>query len=625
MRMTTRLQTAVIITILGLLFFDFHLGVADRDAFSWMDPYQYYEFARDVMHGTRAWSEFALPSIFPFFVLPALLIHESIPSALWTNMAFMLILAAAIFLLCRTLEIRSPLVAVTLTLSSPLLLGLSRSLYVEFALTTLVAIGLLAWLRWIDTAKPVDGLLLALCLGVGFMTKMTYPLFFLVPLAGCLIEFSVRRRWGRAIAAGMILLIPSLLVLVIQYLVFPRSFVYYTNFGNTQIPIMRLIGPPEWLSWDSLFYYYTQTGKTLLFVITPFLVLPALQALRSIKRHGVSDLTDPRATLWLFLLGPLTLLILQPVKEPRHVAPCVIPAVLLIARAIQDIRFPILRNTVSIAAVILAAAQYGLVTRQLLSTPYFMRGAIHIEEISEMLLDAEPATAIHRMTPLAEQRKHWAFTRNFVVSGFEPNVALALNWQLMPGIVYDLDTLTSADVPPTAVPYQKFEDLYLLTAFNTYNRRIGWHGYLRTLDREDVLEHADVVLVQGKASSDLESRLHDFELTGTIDAGDDTVRVFTSYDDAHRPYRELYAMEFLRRSPNLPPIEMNTVQRDRVNTAVLRGDFKTADALLARYPGLPPFGTAPTRNIYWIRTYVFLHRLVVPKLYEYHRAKRGSN
>ena len=81
-----------------MLIFD----TSSRDAFSWMDPYQYYSFAQDVLEGHRSFSEFEVPSLFPLFVVPFLAVSgPSIPHAFWVHVAFTILLLIAVHLHCK--------------------------------------------------------------------------------------------------------------------------------------------------------------------------------------------------------------------------------------------------------------------------------------------------------------------------------------------------------------------------------------------------------------------------------------------------------------------------------------------------------------------------------------------
>jgi len=105
--------------VLAALFaWDFYFDVRDRDLFSWMDPYQYYGFTVGVLDGSEAIDSFEIPSIFPFFVMPLLAFEPSVASALWVNVASMLLLLLGVHLLCRELGLRTPSVIVALLVQS---------------------------------------------------------------------------------------------------------------------------------------------------------------------------------------------------------------------------------------------------------------------------------------------------------------------------------------------------------------------------------------------------------------------------------------------------------------------------------------------------------------------------
>ena len=115
---------------------EFIAAISRQDAFTWMDPYQYFEFARDVSSGVRAFNQFQLPSVFPFFIVPFLAIRPSISFALGANTLFMAALLFAGYRLCVHFNVRKWYYAVAVPfLCSPLIIGLSHSLYAELALS----------------------------------------------------------------------------------------------------------------------------------------------------------------------------------------------------------------------------------------------------------------------------------------------------------------------------------------------------------------------------------------------------------------------------------------------------------------------------------------------------------
>lgn len=589
--------------LLAVLFgVDFHSDVRERDVFSWMDPYQYYDLANFVLEGRERFSGFDVPSIFPYFLVPLLAVEASVPTALWINFASTLLLLFGVHRLCRELEMQTPSpLAALLVLSSPLLIGLSRSLYLEYTLSALVAVAFLLWLRFLRQRSWSAGLGFGLVFALGLMTKMTFPLFFALPVAAAVIERLVAGRSRETLPLLGATLIPTGLVIVIQSVLFSRSVDYYASLGNTTLPIMHLIGPPEWLTWPSAGFYFGATARTLLFLLTPLLIGAVGLAVAHRHRLAWRDLAGPRAALWLWLIGPLLLLIVLPVKEPRHVAPCAVPAVLLIVLAIEALPSRTLRASGMAVALLLAGVQYGLVTRGGLETPYFLDRSLHWQEIGDAMIGSvDPAAYAQTRGDL--RAMHWKFDQNVAIAGFPANEALALAWQLFPAVVFDLETLDDPRHSSGRIPYTTFEDLYLFTALNIYNRRCGWHAYYETLSRDTIVGNAEFVIVLDPGAGSLEDRFPGHALLASVERRDGIVRVLRSREPHSVPYRTLYAREFLARNPGLPEDEALVVAQELLMAAVLAGDDAEVGALLRAFPALRR--EAPSsRNIHWIGGY----------------------
>jgi len=580
---------------------DFHFDVRHRDVFSWMDPYQYYDFARGLLAGNEHIGSFEIPSIFPLMLIPALAIDASIPSALHTNLAFTALLAWAVFRLCREVGISSPAwLVVALVLSSPLLLGLSRTVYIEYGLSAVVALAFVFWLRFLRAPDFGSGLRFAITFAVGFLMKTTFPLFFVAPLGAAIASHLHERRSGVSMAFVYATLTPIALVVLIHATVFTGAAGYYERLGNTFIPIMKLVGPPESFSWDSAHYYFAEMGRTGTALLTPFLLLAAVLGIRRMSGMRMQSLGSPRTALWLWLLGPLVLLIAEPVKEPRHIAPCVVPAVLLIVIGIESCVRRSFRLPLLAAAGILAIAQFLWVTRGALETPYFLDHPLRWTEIRGAMVESA-VSPVYRATPPAVRPLHWSFNQNVVLAGFSANEALAITWQLFPGVVFDLSTFADPERMSPAVPYAQFEDLFLLSAFNTYNRRSGWRHYYESIPREDAIRNADFVLVNDVDGIDPGSRFPDHTLVRSVPREIGSVHVLRSRLPT-TPYRVIYAQRFLARSPMLTAEERRVVSADLLMAAVLGGYRDRAENLIRRDPDLQnAFGSV--RNIYWIGGY----------------------
>jgi len=401
-------------------------------------------------------------------------------------------------------------------------------------------------------------------------------------------------------------LLPLALALAIQLGLFSGSFGYYASLGNTRLPIMRLIGPPEWLSWSSAGFYLRELGRTLLFLLTPLLVGLVLASWRRAGRLGWDALASPRTALWLWLIGPLLLLIVQPVKEPRHVAPCVVPAVLLLVLEIEALPKRGWRAAALGLALGLAAVQYAAVTWGAMEAPYFLDRSLHWRQIGDWMTSSDDPSRYARTRPDLRPL-HWKYDHNIAIAGFPANEALALTWQAFPAVVFDLDTLDDAQ-GAEEIPYRSFQDLYVLTAFNTYNRRIGWRHYYRTLSREQIVANADFVIVNDAGPEELAERFPEHALMASIERKGGVVRILRSSRPATEPYRALYAREFLARHPGLPADELRVVASELLMAAALSGDAVQVRALLREFPFLRD--AAPeARNIYWIGGYPVLREL----------------
>jgi hypothetical protein len=408
---------------------------------------------------------------------------------------------------------------------------------------------------------------------------------------------------------------------MIQGSAFSSSVKYYRNFGNTSMPIMYLIGPPDWLSWSSVTYYFAQLGKTMLYLLTPLLIVAVVLPWRWWRSVHLSDLAGRRAGLWLWLLAPLVLLIIQPVKEPRHVAPCVVPAVLLLFLGLEAIPWRQTRVAAIALATVLALFQYIGTTVGGRESPYFIDQPTHGSEIRKRLIAADTHTAIYHLGQRAPSTLHWQFNQNIAIEGFEPNAALSLTWELYPGIVYDLSTFDEGQSSP-AIPYEQFEDLFIFTAFNTYNRRCGWLRYYTTLSRQVVIDHADFLVLKQVDPSAAAQRFPQHVLVNTVETRDGPIQILKAKIRPPAAYRTLYGKQFLQRNQVLSDQEKMAVANDLFLTAVLRGDFAAAERVMRQLRAQIPRETKP-RNIYWIGSYNQLKELA-NQLYRRYLTSRGK-
>ncbi|RPJ43967.1 MAG: hypothetical protein EHM19_07570 [Candidatus Latescibacterota bacterium] len=571
--------------------------IRGRDCFSWMDPAQYFSFAESIARGETSAGGFEVASVFPLYVAPFLRAGGgTIPSALAANILSGVLLAAVVVLLARAVGLRShPAVPVVAVLAAPILVGLSRELYVEFTLSWLVGLGYLVWFRSDRLRNRPAAALFAVVFAAGLLLKMTYAVFFagvfLVEVWGAVRARSSRRLV--ALAAAFVL--PALLVLGGIRVFFPESFGYYASLGNTRIPIMRLIGPPDLFSAESLAYYPSQLTRTVLGLLSIFLLAPLALAGRLFGREADERSRARFGALALWFLVPIVFFTFQVVKEPRHVAPCVVPAVLLVVAALERLRGARLRALLPGALLLVAVGQYLLLTRGVWNCPYRLAGPLSPREIEQTMVRADPEKGPMLGAGGRLDINRWRFTRSIAIRGFEPNEALALAWWFAPAVVYDL-SLVPAD-EAGSVAFERFEDLFYFAALDIYNARCGSGGRTFTLGREDVVGAADFLLVRG-GGDEIRAAFPEHEIAATF-SGRETTVLLAPQGPRADSYRDLYARAFLERSPPADTRERNTIFFSLFMSSVLRGESRSREELLAGFPaGFEP--GSDRRNIFWI-------------------------
>jgi hypothetical protein len=569
---------------------EFVAKISRQDAFTWMDPYQYYAFARDFALGIRAFDQFELPSIFPFFVVPFLKASPTIASALCANMFFLAMLLLAGYLLCAHFNMgKWYYVTAVSFLCSPLIIGLSHSLYAELALSALVAWQFVLWFKCGHFKNPWLTTLFVLVFCLGIMTKSTYPVFFIGPffLEAALL-FSKKDLQGIIRLSG-IFLCPVAVVVLIQKLVFPNSFEYYLTGFYTNLPIMPLIGPSK-VSWvASIGYYFANIWKTMLFLLTPFLFLSLFSRYRKNK-----DIY-----LWLWFLISLAVLTLPQVKEPRHVAPAVFPALMLMALGISRIQNSMSRMMLMALAVFLSLFQYLLVTRHLRNAPYLLDRPSYQGDILKSMISVDFKKDFYTDSTGNFDSVCWKFTKNFAITGYDPPMALALAWNLGPGVTYDIDFMKDPRAKPSRYGFDNFEDLYFLESFNIYNRQCLWNSNYKTLDYRTVLDNADYLIAGEASPKDLKGLYPRYRLVQQWETDKGAVSLLQAITPSTVSYRTLYARRYLAEG-KLNPETYSAVYLDLVMNASLRQDSAQIRELQRELGSRMDHMEKP-KNIYWVR------------------------
>ncbi|MCC7146907.1 MAG: hypothetical protein IT443_10725 [Phycisphaeraceae bacterium] len=632
--------------MLGLYGVDFFFDVRHRDALSWMDPYQYFLFAVDWVGGGRAWSGFEVASLFPALIAPWVKLgmwwrggvaaaEELIPLALGVNMLGVLVLAGAVIWLGKTVlgeqKKSAWLGLLAAVLSSPLLLGLSRELYIELWLAALVAWQYALWFGARHCSRPWVVAGWGVVLAAGLLLKTTYGLFVLGPWAVEVIFLWRGRRWRDLGRLGAACILAVVLAGGVAIVVMRGAAGYYFSLGNTRLPVMALIGPIEVFSWSSVSYYPWQMVRCGLFLLAPFLFLPLLDVFWGGKNKR-EEAGWTKATLWAGILLPMAVLTAIPVKEPRHIAPLVVPGVLLLFLGLERVGVATLKRVLLLLVGAAALGQYLLVTGHLVACPYFLDGKLDLRLLAETMLGADRDVARFEQQlaggqGAADVLAEWKYSRNYVLAGFEPNESLALTWFLNPGVVYDLDAVDSSEInsldwlPPggsvARTAYEHFEDLQLICAFNAYNRRCLWLRHDATLTWLEQLKQADFGILKGYAPQEAMALLPHHVVVGTIDQGGVAVVITARRAGLGTPYRLIYARQYVQRGAWGDDAELDPIFLDMLATLSIGvRSFAVADLLgvfpLGYLPGNMPgrgrvveSGNSPAevpapRNIYWL-------------------------
>jgi hypothetical protein len=580
----------ILLVFLSLYLADFFSKISHQDAFTWMDPYQYYNFARDFALGIRGFNQFELPSIFSFFVVPFVNISPTITSALCANMFFLTMLLLAGYFICSHFNIgKWYSVIVISVLCSPLIIGLSHSLYVELALSALVAWQFVLWFKSDHFRNIWFTLLFVLVFCVGVMTKATYPVFFIGP---CILEVAL--LVGKKDIVGIVKLTGIFLgavaaVVIVQRLVFPNSFEYYLTGFYTHLPIMPLIGPSK-VSWVASFsYYFANIWKTMLFLLTPLLVLPLLPRLR--KKSDIY--------FWMWFLVSLVVLTVPQVKEPRHVAPALFPALMLIVLGISRIKNQVSRKILMSLVVFLSLFQYLLVTQHIQSTPYLLDRPSYQSEIIKSMVSVDLKKDRYTDSKGNFDFVRWKFTNNFAITGYDSPMALALIWNLGPGVTYDIDVMKAPGAKPSRYGFDNFEDLYILESFNIYNRQCLWNSNYVTLDYQTVINNADYLIAGEVSPKDLESIYPKFHRVQQWKTDKGVISLLQANSPSKVSYRTLYARQYLAEG-KLNQETYSAIYLDLIMNASLRQDSaQIVDLQKELIPHMAQM--SKPKKIYWIR------------------------
>jgi 4-amino-4-deoxy-L-arabinose transferase-like glycosyltransferase len=130
----------------------------------------------------------------------------------------------------------------------PMIYAISRYFYIELALTAIVALSIYFLLASEGFESRIASLLFGLSLGVGVLTKRTYPVFVFAPLGVVIVRSSVFRSLKRRVQAGFRLQLKDLflaiglgLVLAVAWYLPAREVASHLSFGVWLVPLWAVL------------------------------------------------------------------------------------------------------------------------------------------------------------------------------------------------------------------------------------------------------------------------------------------------------------------------------------------------------------------------------------------------
>ncbi|MFA6030802.1 MAG: glycosyltransferase family 39 protein [Elusimicrobiota bacterium] len=266
----------------------------------------------------------------PFYAL----FGRTLDAALLVNVLATLVLGAAVFRLAsRLYGGRSGVFAVAVLFTFPLLYGLSRRYYVEYALAAAVS----AWVCLLEESdglrKPAQTLALGVLLGLGLLLKITFPLYVLGP--ALLLTWRERRSWDEERRRALLLrvLAPAALIAASWYAFnwpFIAGFAWRASFGSlarqytSAAPLTQIL--------DSILSRWY--GLLLIAALAHW----GSRLKAAAARKGAPPATDGLLPV-VWLLPPLLVVLAAVNRDIRYFAPALPAAALLIAGEL-DLRLP---------------------------------------------------------------------------------------------------------------------------------------------------------------------------------------------------------------------------------------------------------------------------------------------
>lgn len=261
---------------------------------------------------------------------------------------------------------RARIMAMVLVALTPLMVGLQHEVLVDFQLTTLACLAVAFLLRSDGFTHTGFSILCGVAIGLGTLTKVTFPSFVLGPVlvaVGLLVVRSVRRpgrpvgrAWLNLAVAGL----ASLAFALPWYLNNRDATIEYVR-STTSGPLSKGAGPEQPLTWHNMVTFVVSVvdqhvGLVLALTAVAVLALTATRLVSRLRAEGGE--AWPGALMLVTWAGlPFLLLLTGHNQDVRLMAPAVAAFSIGVAGGLSHVRPTALRNGLTGVVVALLAFQ----------------------------------------------------------------------------------------------------------------------------------------------------------------------------------------------------------------------------------------------------------------------------
>jgi len=296
----------------------------------------------------------------PFFTfcaaLMSLMTGHSVIALVMTNMVFAAALFFSVYFIGRKYEDKyAGLFSAFILSMYPYVFGLSRTFLLDFALLAMVGFSLCCLVYSDNLRRSGYSALFGVSLGIGILTKQTFVIFLVAPLAMAVINIVFNRefihlRKKSAFNLGVALVLAAIIAGIWHL---PKLFELQAAWNKYQYAKTHIFGPSTILS--SVAYY---VKLLTLDQIAPFFALLFLTGSVFLLKNKAKLFF----TLLLWSILPYALFIFAGIKYMTDTVPALLPIAMISGAGILKIKNQFLKRSVILLTFVLALIQYGIIS-----------------------------------------------------------------------------------------------------------------------------------------------------------------------------------------------------------------------------------------------------------------------